>query len=212
MHGKQSRVTRRQLLKAMGAASGAVLLAGCAPAVAPASAPAAGADASESTGMVNEDIGPYIAHTGAQGIVTFPNAWGGERIPLMEQQIADFNSFYPNVTIESSVFKTDDLEKTHLTSIAAGTPDNAIMLRADSIAFFVEQGALMPLDDLIARDEMDVDDIFYQAEIDARDAGTVKPMGCPMCWAALAISIGGTRGCLRKQALTRTRRQLRGMI
>lgn len=168
MHAKRTRMNRRQLLKMLGAATGTVWLAGCAAPVAPGAAPADQASASDQAGVVNDDIGPYLAHTDAQGVVTFPNGWGGERIPLMEEQIADFNSFYPNIEIQSTVVKTDDLEKTHLTSIAAGTPDNAIMLRADSIAFFVEQGALMPLDDLIARDELDADGLFYKAEIDTR--------------------------------------------
>ncbi|NJN83755.1 MAG: extracellular solute-binding protein, partial [Caldilineaceae bacterium] len=161
-------ITRRQMLQAFGITASAAWLAACAPAVAPASAPEVETQSEALAGVMNDEIGAYIAQTDASGVVTFPNGWGGSRIPMMDEQVAAFNSFYPNIEVKSTVYKTDDLEKTHLTSIAAGTPDNAIMLRADAIAFFVEQGALMPLDELIARDEMDVDAIFYKAEIDTR--------------------------------------------
>lgn len=166
MHSIGDRFSRRRFMQAAGVTAAAAWLVGCAPAAAPAAAPAT--DTQAMTGVTNDDIGPYIARTDASGVVTFPNGWGGARIPLMDAQIADFNSFYPDIEIKSTAYKTDDLEKTHLTSIAAGAPDNAIMLRADAIAFFVEQGALMPMDDLIARDEMDVDNLFYKAEIDTR--------------------------------------------
>jgi multiple sugar transport system substrate-binding protein len=169
METTAKKLTRRSLLQTMGAGAAALWVAGCVPAAAPGTAPAqSDAGASESSGVQNDEIGPYLAHTDVSGVVTYPNAWGGARVPLMEEQIANFNSFYPNIQIQSTVVNTDDLEKTHLTSIAAGTPDNCIMLRADSIAFFVEQGALTPLDDWIERDNLDADGLFYAAEIGTR--------------------------------------------
>jgi multiple sugar transport system substrate-binding protein len=166
----KSGLSRRALLRILGMSTVGVAVASCTPMPAQPQAPASSAGDAASTpgGEVIAEVGPYIARTDASGAVDFPNGWGGGRIPLMEEQIADFNRFFPDIQVTNSVHRTDDLETIHLTSIAAGTPSNAIMLRSDAIPFFVEQGALMALDDLAVRDELDVDAIFYKGEIDNR--------------------------------------------
>jgi multiple sugar transport system substrate-binding protein len=114
------------------------------------------------------EVGPYIARTGVKGEVIFTNAWGGTRIPLMQKGIEEFNVHYPNITVKSEVSKASDMEKLNLSAIAAGNPPGVMMLRADVIPFMVKEKVLLPLDDLVERDELKPYEVFYKGELDTR--------------------------------------------
>ena len=149
-------MSRRDVLSLAGlAAAGALASSGPAFSQTP---PAGG-------GEVIKELGSYLAHTGAKGEILFPNAWGGDRIPLMEQQIKDFNAFYPGIKIQNDPLRAPDLEKKTLSALAGGSPPPVFMLLSNQIPAYVEQNALQPLDDLIARDGLKVDDVFYPGEI-----------------------------------------------
>ncbi|MHB1416825.1 MAG: extracellular solute-binding protein [Chloroflexota bacterium] len=158
-----SKISRRQMLTAMGVASAGLVAACSAPSPAPGGAatpvPAA------KKGQTIKELGPYLANTDVKGEILFPNAWGGARIPLMEEMIADFNTFYPNVKIVNDPVRSPDLDKKLLPALAGGSPPATIMLYSNMMPAYVEQNALQPLDDLIARDELKVDDVFYPGEI-----------------------------------------------
>jgi len=89
--------------------------------------------------------------------------WGGNRIPLMEEQINRFMEEYPWITVETTLMPWDNRLQTLLTIIAAGDPVDVTMLGRQDIPSFVVQDALTPLDDYMARDGI-TDDLFYPAE------------------------------------------------
>jgi multiple sugar transport system substrate-binding protein len=136
-------------------------------------------------GKMIAEVGTYAAHTDVSGDVVFSNGWTGTRIPIMDKQITAFNKHYPNVMIKSEVVTPADLEKVNLTAMAAGKPADVMMIRSDAIPFFSDNGAIIPLDDYIKRDKVDVDTIFYAGEL-----GAAKYSG--KIW-ALPNVVGGSR-------------------
>ena len=143
------------------------------------------APAEVSEGAVVEGIGPYIARTDASGEVVFSNGWTGTRIPLMDSQLELFARYYPEIEVSSEVVTPADLERVNTTAIASGSPPDVMMMRSDLIPFLADNGAIRPLDDLIERDNMDVDEIFYAGEL-----GAVRYNG--QTW-GLPMVVGGSR-------------------
>ena len=95
----------------------------------------------------------------------FWNGWGGARIPLMEKMIADFEALYPWIKVENEVIGLgiDRIEKL-LLAVAAGSPPDVAMVDRVDIPNFVRKDVLVPLDDFIRADGLDLS-IFYESEI-----------------------------------------------
>jgi multiple sugar transport system substrate-binding protein len=108
--------------------------------------------------------GSVPANPGAKGTVKFIHVWDGTRLPLMEKQIADFQALWPDVKIEAEVVSQQGMNEKYLTAIAGGSPPDAIMINHDQIPAFGGRGALSPLDELLQRDGMKTDDIFYETD------------------------------------------------
>ena len=109
----------------------------------------------------------YLAYPETSGTVQFSNCWGGARVPLIEQWIEDFNAIYPNIRVQSDLSECSALAEQQVASIAGGAPANVMMIKSDNIAFFAEQDALLPLNDLMERDNVEAD-WFYPGEFAAR--------------------------------------------
>jgi ABC-type glycerol-3-phosphate transport system substrate-binding protein len=181
------KLSRRTFLRGTAVLGGSLIVAACAPTPAPAptQAPAEEEPAEEepmeeepaeeepteepaeepgATAEMIPELGPYLAHTSVEGDLDFWNCWGGERIPLMETQIADFQEYYPGVEIENNVSPCSDLLEKGLTAMAAGMPPDVFMLQSNSMPAFVMQDALLPIDELVERDELDLG-IYFPGEI-----------------------------------------------
>jgi ABC-type glycerol-3-phosphate transport system substrate-binding protein len=83
---------------------------------------------------------------------------------LVEAWIADFQSRYPGIAVENDLREPSAIRDRLVTTLADGSVPNLVMLRSDMIPFFADQGTLLPLDDLIARDAVRAD-WFMPAEL-----------------------------------------------
>lgn len=98
--------------------------------------------------------------------VTFVNVWGGTRVSLMNDLIKKFEQLHPNITVKSELIPQSGMNQRYLTSIAGGTPPDAIMLNRNQLPYFASQHALTSLDPYLKRDNMDLSKIFYPVEVE----------------------------------------------
>jgi ABC-type glycerol-3-phosphate transport system substrate-binding protein len=101
------------------------------------------------------------------GTVKFEHAWDGARAPLVEALLADLGALCPGITVEDTIQDGDSVRERLVMALAGGSPPGVVMLRSDSVAYFAEQEALLPLDDLMARDGI-ASDWFVPAELASR--------------------------------------------
>jgi len=113
-----------------------------------------------------EDL-PYVAHGDATGTIRFWNCWGGSRIRLMNSMIEGFHHLYPNINVQSVLYQCSDLTQKYLTAIAAGDPPEVTMQFSSDLPKFVAADALLPLDDMVEADGLDLTR-YYPAELQAR--------------------------------------------
>jgi ABC-type glycerol-3-phosphate transport system substrate-binding protein len=106
-------------------------------------------------------------HPEVAGTVQFAHVWDGPRVSLVEGMIADMAASYPSVRVQSEAVEPASARDRLVTALASGSPPNAVMLKSDSIAHFAERGALLPLDALLARDEVRRDS-FSPTELSSR--------------------------------------------
>ena len=81
----------------------------------------------------------------------------------MEGWIADMGAIYPSIKVETDAGDPASAREKLVTALASGSPPNAVMLKSDSIAYFADRGALLPLDSLLGRDGI-ADDWFAPTE------------------------------------------------
>ncbi|MFN8635665.1 MAG: extracellular solute-binding protein [Chloroflexota bacterium] len=96
--------------------------------------------------------GDVHLHPEVGGAVRFSHCWDGPRTALVETLLSDFRARYPRIAVESEVGDSATLRDWQVTALASGNPPNVMMVRADSLAYFADREALLPLDDLLARD------------------------------------------------------------
>ncbi len=127
----------------------ALVLGACAAPGAPADAPAAADGGDGGDEMVT---------------ITFWHHWGGNRVPLMEEQVRRFEEQNPNVKVEMTLQPWENRLQKILTGVAGGVPPSVTMLGRQDVPAFVVQDALQPLDEWMSRDGITNDD-FYSSEI-----------------------------------------------
>ncbi len=176
------RLSRRHLLRLSGiaaVAAGAGILSACGggggatntPAAAPTqsgsaagSMPAAtSAATTTSASAVSGQVAP--AQVKASGTVKFWHVWGGDRQPLIEKVIVDFQTAAPGLKVEHTVLSQQGLQEKYLTAIAGGQPPDVLMLSTRDIPSFASRNALRGVDDLIQRDKLDVKGTFYAGDV-----------------------------------------------
>lgn len=96
--------------------------------------------------------------------LTFWHHWGGNRVPLMEEQIKRFEEQHPNIKVEMTLQPWENRLQKILTGVAGGAPPSVTMLGRQDVPAFVVQNALQPLDEWMARDGITPDQ-FYPSEI-----------------------------------------------
>ncbi len=105
------------------------------------------------------------AQTAASGAIKFWHVWGGDRQPIIEKVIADFQAQTPSVKVEHTVLSQQGLQEKYLTAIAGGEPPDVLMLVTRDLPNFASRGALRGVDDLIQRDKIDLKTTFYPGEL-----------------------------------------------
>ncbi|HEY65529.1 MAG TPA: ABC transporter substrate-binding protein [Caldilineae bacterium] len=96
--------------------------------------------------------------------LTFWHHWGGTRVPLMEAMIAEFQEKNPGIKVEMTLQPWDRRLEKLLAGVAAGTAPDVTMLGRQDVPQFVENNALIPLDEFMAKDGIKHED-FYPGEI-----------------------------------------------
>ncbi len=84
--------------------------------------------------------------------INFWHHWGGNRVPLMEQQVTSFQEAYPWITVNMTLQPWEQRLETLLTSVAAGDPPHVTMMGRQDLPSFVIQNALTPLDAFMEAD------------------------------------------------------------
>jgi multiple sugar transport system substrate-binding protein len=82
----------------------------------------------------------------------------------MEAQIKAFQEQHPNIEVEHQYILIADLPVKVLTAIAGGDPPDAFSLRRADMPSFVAKDALLPMDDLLKRDNINLDQLLYPSE------------------------------------------------
>lgn len=165
-----------------------------------ASKPAAAAPAAKTGGPAGTVIAglgrDYLAYPDVKGSIQFSNCWGGARIPLVETWIKDFSAIYPGITVTNDVNDCPPLREKQVTQIAGGSPPNVMMIKSDNTAFYAEQNAILPIDDLMARDNVKKE-WFYPGEFSTRTFGG-KAYGLPNVTAGALHMLFVNTGLLEK--------------
>ena len=89
--------------------------------------------------------------------------WGGERIPLMERVLSEFEAEYPWISVEHVLVPTGERYDRFLAAVAAGAPPDVMMLGRHEIPLLAENGWVLPLDEYMAQDGVS-GDIFFPSE------------------------------------------------
>ncbi|HHV44451.1 MAG TPA: extracellular solute-binding protein [Firmicutes bacterium] len=93
--------------------------------------------------------------------LTLSHAWGGTRIPLMEEQLRRFEEKYPWIEVEAELhdFNFDKV----ILSIVSGSPPDVVMFNRSDVPSWAREGFVMPLDPFFGEDNFDPG-IFFPPE------------------------------------------------
>ena len=89
--------------------------------------------------------------------LTYWHHWGGNRIPLMEEQVADFENHNPGICVDNVFLPWDNRLQNLLAAIAAGNPPDVTMFGRHDLPFFAATESIIPLDDYMAADGIAAD-------------------------------------------------------
>lgn len=142
-----SQFTRRRFLKLAGLAGAGTILASCAPAATPTPA------AAQASGPTAESPKKFkVDH------LTIPIWWGPHDIEAV-QGLFD-TRFTPDtgLTVKFEYIGSSDYVPTVFTRLSGNDPYDLVAYNADTASQFVAKGALLPLDDLIKKNGVDLSD------------------------------------------------------
>jgi len=95
--------------------------------------------------------------------LTFWHHWGGNRVELMDAQVAAFEAANPGVCVDSVFLPWDNRLQNLLTAIAAESPPDVTMFGRQDLPFFAATESIIPLDDYMAADGIS-EDMFVPSE------------------------------------------------
>jgi multiple sugar transport system substrate-binding protein len=93
--------------------------------------------------------------------VTFSSWVGGD--PTMKKFAADFHKLHPNITIQFQNVNADNASEKLTTQIAGGNPPDVAFVDASATSDFASRGALVNLDNYIARSDVVKPDDYVDA-------------------------------------------------
>ena len=94
----------------------------------------------------------YRIRADVDGTARFAHCWDGARTALLEAMLATLASTHPGIAVESDVGEGAVMRERLVTALASGSPPDVVMVKSDATPYFADQDALLPLDDLMARD------------------------------------------------------------
>lgn len=143
----QQQLSRRTLLRLMGATATGAVLAACAP-VQQGAAPAteSGVPAAEAVE------------------VRFWNVWGAAREELMNQIAAQFEEENPGITVQNLVQPFENRAENLFAALNSGDPPEVLMAARAEILKFANDGLLVPITDMVTSQGLDLT-VFYPSEI-----------------------------------------------
>jgi ABC-type glycerol-3-phosphate transport system substrate-binding protein len=99
-----------------------------------------------------ENYSPDIAVPDEPIVITFAS-WVHTTEPddNWEQMAAEFNAIYPNITIEFQDVPFEEMHDVLLTRVAANNPPDAAFIDGGTTGEFAQRGALVQLDDFVAK-------------------------------------------------------------
>ena len=98
--------------------------------------------------------------------VTFWHVWGGPRLEMIEEIIANFEAENPGIEIEHTLIDQAGMAERYLTAIAGGDPPDVIMVHSGNFfPAFANRGVLMDLTPYIEQDGLNLEDIFAQSDL-----------------------------------------------
>jgi len=174
----RSKVTRREFLRSLGIAAGAATLAGCAPQVVKETVIVEKPVEKivekvvketvivEGTPQVVEKVITVAAPPAEPVTVTFWHVWGGTRTPLLREVLDNFEALNPGIKVEDTVQDGKTDTQKILTAMAAGSPPDLAMTHTWDVPMWAYKKSVIPLDGYVAKDGIDLYDVFYPAAVD----------------------------------------------
>ncbi|MEZ4730868.1 MAG: extracellular solute-binding protein [Caldilineaceae bacterium] len=143
----QQQLSRRTLLRLMGATATGAALAACAP--------------------VQQGAAP-VAESGAPAAeaveVRFWNVWGAAREELMNQIAANFEEENPGITVQNLVQPFENRAENLFAALNGGDPPEVLMAARAEILKFANDGLIVPITDMVESQGLDLN-VFYPSEI-----------------------------------------------
>jgi multiple sugar transport system substrate-binding protein len=107
----------------------------------------------------------------AQTTITFWNGWDGSRRPQLRAVLDEFERRNPDIKVESVTLSSDTTAQRFLTAVASGAVPDLYMTQAGDFSRWASLGAFLPLDDLVRRDRIDLDAVFFGSSIEGSRVG-----------------------------------------
>ena len=124
----------------------------------------------------SEDKGNVSETTERQEIVMW-GSWSGDQIDQLEEQISVYNASQDKYTVKYVM--QEALEEKLLTGIAGGELPDVLMWDRYNTGVYASRGALESIDDLVARDNVDLSQ-FYAPAVDEATGADGKLYGMPL--------------------------------
>ncbi|MBX3537722.1 MAG: ABC transporter substrate-binding protein [Chelatococcus sp.] len=109
--------------------------------------------------------------TNAAEKIVFWNNWDGSRAPQLRSVLDQFEKQNPGYTVENVTLSSDTTAQRMLTAVASGDVPDLYMTQANDFPKWAGLGAFRPLDDLVARDGLKLDEIFFSGGIEGSRYG-----------------------------------------
>lgn len=155
---------KKALALTMAALTAAGMIAGCG------SAPAAATPESAEGGAAaqqQEEQG-QAAVSGEVVELTMWGGWSGDQIAQLEEQLEGFNSSQDRIRI--TYMAQDTMEQKLLTAIASNEVPDIVLWDRFNTSVYAPKGALMPLDEYVERDGVDLGQ-FYEPAVEELQSG-----------------------------------------
>lgn len=117
------------------------------------------------------------SQTGKRTEITMWGGWSGDQIAQLEEQISAYNASQDKYTVKYVM--QDAMEEKLLTGIAGGELPDILMWDRYNTSVYASRGALEPIDDLVAADNVDLTQ-FYAAAVDEATGADGKLYGLPL--------------------------------
>lgn len=98
--------------------------------------------------------------------IVFWNNWDGSRTAQLRSVLDEFEKQNPEYEVENVTLSSDTTAQRMLTAVASGDVPDLYMTQANDFPKWAGLGAFRPIDDLVARDGMNLDEVFFAGGIE----------------------------------------------